>query len=111
ESPAEARLPLLVVFGVLLTPFVLLPTLWALYRCWHDLRSGQLSSYTFLLLITAIIMPFVPFSTYREPIGILRFIIGLQIAVILYDANQRDARALRYSTVWLLTILIVFSLV
>ncbi len=111
ESPAEARLPLLVVFGVLLTPFVLLPTLWALYRCWHDLRSGHLSSYTFLLLITAIIMPFVPFSTYREPIGILRFIIGLQIAVILYAANQRDARALRYSTVWVLTILFVFSLV
>ena len=55
-------------------------------------------------------MPFVPFSTYREPLGILRFIVGLQIAVILYAANRHNVRALRNSTIWIVTTMFIFSL-
>jgi len=102
------------VFGALmaiLLPFVLIPTLWALYRVWRDIRSREFTIYTALLAVTALIMLFVPFSTYREPIGILRFIVGLQTAVILYAAHKRDARVLRNSTLWMLTALFGFSLI
>jgi hypothetical protein len=56
-------------------------------------------------------MPFVPFSTYREPLGILRFIVGLQIAVLLYAAQTHNIRVLRYSTFWIVSILLSVSLV
>lgn len=108
ESPPEARPGLLAIFGAILVPFVIVPTLWALWRCWKDWPDW--SPYTFLLFANAIIMPFVPFSTYREPLGILRFIVGLQIAVILYAAEQRRFRALRNSTIWMLTLLFAFTL-
>ncbi len=103
EAPAEARLGVLLIFGLLVGLFVLVPTLWALRRCWRDLHTGQLTLYTFLLFTTSAIMPFVPFSTYREPIGILRFIIGLQIAVLLYAAHSHNLRVLRNSTIWIVT--------
>ncbi len=111
DVPPEVRARLLIIFGIILIPFVLIPTLWALWRCWRDLRARTWTAYTALLLATAAIMPFVPFSTYREPIGILRFIVGLQIALLLYAAERRSTRALRNSTIWALTVLFVFTLI
>jgi hypothetical protein len=110
EVPAETRLSVLLIFGVLLIPFVLIPTFWGLWRCWKDWRQKKFDLYSWLLLANAAIMPFVPFSTYREPLGILRFIIGLQIAVILYAADRHSTRALRNSTIWIVTTLMIFSL-
>ncbi|MCU0498502.1 MAG: hypothetical protein MUF87_14220 [Anaerolineae bacterium] len=100
------------IFGVLmafLLPFVILPTLWGLWRAWHDLRTNTITLWTVLLAINALILLFVPFSTYREPLGILRFIAGLQIAVIVYAAERKLRRPLRYSTLWAITSLIVIA--
>lgn len=108
ESPPEVRLSVLLIFGALLLPFVLVPTLWALYRCWVDRRDWTI--YTSILFVNAIIMPFVPFSTYREFLGILRFIVGLQIAIILYAGQKHNTRVLRNSTIWIMTGLFVISL-
>jgi len=49
----------------------------------------------------------VPFSTYREWLGILRFTVGLQIALVLYAAERRQRRVLLYSTLWAFTTVIV----
>ncbi len=99
-----------VALMVLLGPFVLFPALWGLWRCYQDMRQQQWSFYTTLLLANAAIMLFVPFSTYREPNGILRFIAGLIIAVILYAGHTRNRRALRYSTLWAFTsVILVYS--
>jgi hypothetical protein len=110
DTPPESRAALLVIFGAILIPFVIVPTLWALWRCWADWQDGKWSVYTWLLFSNAIIMLFVPFSTYREWLGILRFIIGLQIAVILYGAERQQRRVLLNSTIWIVTILFAFSL-
>jgi hypothetical protein len=89
---------------------VIVPTLWALWRCWVDMRKGIWTVYNYLLFANAAIMPFVPFSTYREPLGILRFIIGLQIAVILYAAEGKRTRVLRNGTIWIVTIFFALQL-
>jgi hypothetical protein len=54
-------------------------------------------------------MLFVPFSTYRELLGMFRFIVGLQIAVILYAAHRRQRRVLSYSTLWMMTTLLLIA--
>jgi hypothetical protein len=106
----EGGLGVFLVFGAIIAPFVLAPTAWALWRCWHDLQDQQWSVYTVLLFTNAAIMPFVPFSTYREPLAILRFIVGLQIAVILYAAWKPALRALRNTTVWIVTLMFIYAL-
>jgi hypothetical protein len=117
----EGGAQIFAILAPILLPFVLLPTAWAFWQCWRDarytlaVRRGEQPASvlrgwdqtTTLLLANAILMLFVPFSTYRELLGILRFIVGLQIAVILYAAQRRQSRALRYSTLWFTTSFIV----
>jgi len=113
----EGSLSIFLALLPVLALFVLLPTLWALAQTWHDLRAewaiqrgqrprterGGLSVWTCFLGLNALVMPFVPFSTYREILGILRFIVGLQVAIIAYAAFKRQRRPLVYSTLWALT--------
>lgn len=106
----EGGLGVFLVFGAIIAPFVLVPTAWALWRCWRDLQARGLSLYDFLLFTNAFIMLFVPFSTYREPLAILRFIVGLQIAVILYAAWKPAPRALRNTTTWIVTLMFIYAL-
>jgi hypothetical protein len=117
----EGGAQIFAVLAPILVPFALLPTAWAFWQCWRDaaytravqrgeqpassLRGWDMT--TSLLLANALLMLFVPFSTYRELLGILRFIVGLQIVVILYAAQRRQSRALRYSTLWFTTSFIV----
>jgi hypothetical protein len=101
-----------ILFLAILGPFVILPTLWGLRACWREfqtIRKGEaaLRPYTSLLFFNAALLLFVPFSTYREPLGILRFIVGLQIAVILYAAERRNLRVLLNSTIWVVTLLFI----
>lgn len=111
ESPVEARATLLLILGPTLVIFVLIPTVWGLWESLNSIRRGHWSAELSLLLVNAAVMLFVPFSTYREPIGILRFIIGLQLAVILYAAQNKRFRVLRNSTLWIVTLFFVATLV
>ena len=86
-----------------------IPTIWALWQTVSDFRSGRQHLYGFLLLINAAILPFLPFSTYREPLGVLRFLVSLVICVLLYSAWRKAYRPLRYSFLWLLFGLVVMA--
>jgi hypothetical protein len=97
---------------LLLAPIALivaaLPALWGLINSareiWREKSNAHL--YAYLLFINAAVMLFVPFSTYREPLGILRFIPGLVFAHVLFAAlRYRHRRPLRYSLLWAVTLL------
>jgi hypothetical protein len=89
-------------FAPLVIPAAILPSLWAIYNSSRDLRGGQVHLYTCLLLANALLMAFVPFSTYREPLGLFRFLPGLVICHLLYTALRYPrGRALRYAPLWL----------
>lgn len=103
----EGAPSIFLILSLVLWPFVLLPTLWALWMIWRDYRHNRITLWTLLLGAHALLMCFVPFSTYREILGILRFIVGLQIATILYAAHVRQIRTLRNSTIWFMTSLFV----
>lgn len=102
---------LIPVFAIWLLPFVIVPALWGLWRGLRDWQQKRADLFTALLFVHSAVMPFLPFSTYREPLGIFRFIIGLQIAVILYAAHRQQARPLRYSTLWIVTLMLLVNLI
>ncbi|MEQ9032194.1 MAG: hypothetical protein RLP44_25985 [Aggregatilineales bacterium] len=97
------------IFFILLLPFAIYPTVWGLRECWKAFKANALTPIVFLLFANALIMLFVPFSTYREPLGILRFVVGLQIAVVLYAAEKHSKRALLNSTIWGYTIFLMLA--
>jgi hypothetical protein len=53
------------------------------------------------LFINALIILFLPYSTFRETGGVLRFACGLVLAVLLFSARYRQKRALNYSVLWI----------
>ena len=78
-----------------------LPAAWGIWNTVRDwLRTKKLDLYTAMYLMNALVLVFVPFSTYREYLGILRFIVGLVLAHLLYAAVHRRKRPLLYSTLW-----------
>lgn len=106
----EGSLAAFLVLGVLFTfPVAVLPALWGLWRSVRDLLAGRIDAYACLLLPSAAVMLFVPFSTYREFLGLLRFIPGLVLTVVLYSARHRARRPLVYSTLWIVLLLFVVS--
>lgn len=105
----EGSAAIFAVMLAVLIPFVLVPTLWGLWRSVQDVLAKRADLFSWVLLAACAVMPFVPFSTYREPLGILRFIAGLQIALIAYSASRRLKRPLRYSLLWALTTLFVLT--
>ncbi|MBN1679170.1 MAG: DUF2029 domain-containing protein [Anaerolineae bacterium] len=101
----DGGLLVFLVLGALVIPAAVLPSLWALRYTLRDLRLGPPGVYACLLLVNAAIMPFVPFSTYREYLGLLRFMPGLVLMVVLYAARYKHQRPLLYSTLWIVLLL------
>jgi hypothetical protein len=54
-----------------------------------------------MLLANALILMFLPQSTFREPLAMLRLTIGLMASTILYGAARRSKRILNYTLFWL----------
>jgi len=66
------------------------------------LMVGDVNVVVLSLFFNALAIPFLPFSTYRETGGLLRFACGLVLAGLLYAARYRMKRLLNYSYLWIL---------
>lgn len=105
----ERGIEVLLLWGIVIFPAAVLPGLWALWRSVRDLISRRWDLTTCLLLANAATMPFLPFSTYREYLGLLRFLPGLVLVTVLYAAQHKLHRPLRYSTLWIALLLFIVA--
>ncbi|MFQ6101590.1 MAG: AZOBR_p60025 family cell surface glycopolymer formation protein [Anaerolineae bacterium] len=85
-------------------PLFVLPTLWALTVSVRDLWRGRKHPWVTVLLAQAAVLPFLPFSTWREPLAMARLVVGLVAATLLYGALRRSRQVLTYSFFWLATL-------
>jgi hypothetical protein len=90
------------VFG----PAVILPALWGIWVTFKKLLEGEINFVVLALLLNALVIPFLPFSTFRETGGLLRISCGLVLAVLLFAGQYRIRRVLNYS--FLLLVLNIF---
>lgn len=89
---------------LILGPIVVWPTIWALYVTGRDILTRPWHPWTLALGLNALIIIFLPNSTFREPLAMLRFTVPLVALLILYSAHTRHWRALRYSYLWIFTL-------
>lgn len=90
-------------------PLFVLPTIWALVVAVRDLWRGRRHAWVALLLVQAAVLPFLPFSTWREPLAMARLTVGLVAATLLYGALRRSRRVLAYSLLWLATLALLVN--
>lgn len=88
------------LFLLIFVPTIVLPTLWAVIASARSLHKGIRSAEAWSLLGNGVAVMVLPFSTFREPLGLLRFASGLVLAVVLFSASQNLRRPLRYSLFW-----------
>jgi hypothetical protein len=84
-------------------PLFVLPTVWALTTSVRDHLRGRLHPWATLLMVQAAVLPFLPFSTWREPLAMARLATGLVAATLLYGAWRHSRRVLNFSVAWLAT--------
>jgi hypothetical protein len=90
----------LALFLVIFGPMVVLPALWGAWAALRRLRVGRLQPEAWALLLNAAVILIVPFSTAREPLGLVRLATGLVLALSLFAAVHGLRRVLNYSLVW-----------
>jgi hypothetical protein len=90
-------------------PLFIFPTLWALVTSVRDYVRGRLHPWATLLLAQAAVLPFLPFSTWREPLAMARLATGLVAATLLYGALRHSQRVLNFSVAWLATLALLIN--
>lgn len=104
------RLDVFLAVGSIALGVAVLPSLWGLWATVREFRrrGRQAHLYAYLHLTHAVLLAFVPFSTYREFLGIFRFVVPLVLTHLLFAGlRYRGRRPLIYATLWLVGLLFV----
>ncbi len=98
---ATESLTVFAIFILFLAPWVMFPSLWGIIASAREVLQRNWHPYVWALGANAAIIPFTPFSTFREPIAIFRFCTGLVLATLLFGGLVKSRRVLNYSWFWL----------
>ncbi len=90
----------LLAMSVVFVPTVVLPAAWGLWQSIRSVLKGDKMWVAVVLLMQALVIPFTPYSTFRETGGITRFASGLMIGVLLFAARYQHKRVLNYCLFW-----------
>jgi len=94
---AEYSKPYFIAMVIVFGPSIILPTIWGLVVSIKSLINDQRNMIVLGLLINSLVLLFLPFSTFRETGGLLRFASGIILALLLYAGRYRLIRILNYS--------------
>ena len=100
------------VFGILAAvvgPLFVLPAIWALIVSARDMWRERHHAWVMVLFFQAAVLPFLPNSTWREPLAMARLGVGLVAATLLYGALRRSRRVLTFSFFWLATLALLIN--
>ena len=88
---AQASLPALAAMFIVYLPGLLLPAVYGLTVPLVEFIRRQARPEGFLLFTNALIIAFAPYSTFREPLGVLRLACGLIFCMWLYATARKTA--------------------
>jgi hypothetical protein len=88
------------LFAVIFGPTIIFPSVWGIITSARDVARRVWTPDVWALLLNAGSIPFLPFSTFREPLGIVRVASGLILATVLYCSARGLRRPLAYSLAW-----------
>jgi hypothetical protein len=99
----------LALLALVMIPLAVVPAMLGLWAAGRDLGHGRWQPVVGMLLTNALIILFLPQSSFREPLAMLRLTSGLMITTILYGAARRSKRVLNYTLLWLATMVFLFK--
>jgi hypothetical protein len=100
-------LRVLLLFSLFFGPTIIIPSIWGTVSSTRTLIKGEIDATTLALLINCLFIVFLPFSTFREPSGLLRVATGMIFAVLIYAGHHRKRRILNYGMFWIFMLAIL----
>lgn len=91
------------LISLVVVPMSILPSIAGLWLSLQALWRRQLHPFVLCLFFNSAVILFLPTSTFREPVAMLRLTMGLVACMILFGAQRRSWRILSYSTFWIFT--------
>jgi hypothetical protein len=108
-SLAFVDLRVFALFAAIMIPLAVIPALISLWVTGRDAWKRIIDIPMALLLLNALLILITPQSTFREPLAMSRYIVGLIAAVLTYAASRRSKRALNYSLLWMFTLALALN--
>lgn len=105
---AFVDLRVFLVYALLFGPGIVLPSLWGLGRAAAALWRQQGNQAAWSLGLNAALILFLPFSTFREPFGLVRVATGLVLALLFFLIDREQRRPLVYAWIWLAYLALIF---
>jgi hypothetical protein len=102
-------LSVLGLFIFLFGPTIVFPAVWGVVVSVKTFLEGRKLEESVVLLASSTIIFFLPFSTFREPLGLLRFATGLIFAVILFSTRQGLKKPLNIGMFWIAMLAILVN--
>jgi hypothetical protein len=93
-------LPYLLAMALVFLPSIGFPAVWGIWASVRCVLNRERNVVVLGLLVNSLAIPFLPFSTFRETGGLLRFATGLVLAVVLFANYYQVKRAQNYSLLW-----------
>jgi hypothetical protein len=90
-------------------PVAVIPALIGLWVAGRQLWRRVMDIPTTVLLLNALLVLVTPQSTFREPLALTRYSVGLIAAVLTYAASRHSERALRYAWLWIFTLALALN--
>jgi hypothetical protein len=102
-------LPALALFAAIFGPTIFIPVLWGVWASARVLWKRNIHAENLNLFINSMLILFLPFSTVREPLGLLRFACGFVLAVLFFSARNNLQKSLNYSLAWIMLTAILIN--
>lgn len=100
---AQVSWPAFLVISLVIVPMAIFPSLIGTWVSIRQLIAGLWHPLTLSLLLNALVILFLPTSTFREPVAMMRLTLGLMASMLLFGGLVRSRRILVYSQLWILT--------
>jgi hypothetical protein len=97
------------LLAAIMIPLAVIPALLSLWATGRDAWRRLVDIPMAILLLNALLILITPQSTFREPLAMARYLVGLIVAVLIYAASRRSRRALNYSLLWIFTLALALN--
>lgn len=89
------------LFFLIFGPTIIFPTIYTLFQGVRRLRLNVENGFAWSSLLNAASIVVLPFSTFREPLGLVRMFTGVVLAFLLLNADSENRKNLNYALFWI----------
>ena len=98
---SEISVAAFILFSIVFGPTIIIPSILGLIAAIRRLMQKESTIHIWALLFNSLLITFLPHSTFREPLGLLRVATGMIFSIIWYAAHYRAWRPLNYAMFWI----------